>query len=167
MTLWEFRNISSERKKCDINIKSEDQIGGQAFHIIQTDRYKYKNKSLLSQWNHKEKLVNSKSRPNLNNLLKSETEVIGTFEKSAILDSIPEEGNNSEVRSRSPQGVGEKIPMLSIDVNFGVNMHDKITVFTGDNLKKLANEFTVKHNLSKALEGKLLNMLEEQVKSIL
>lgn len=167
MSYWEFRNKSSERKKLDTNFKSEDQIGGQASHIVQTDRNKYKNKSMLSNWNQKEISKNAKSRPNLNNLFKAETESVSNLEKSKILDSIPEEGNNSDVRSRSPQGVAERIPMLSIDVNFGVNMHDKITVYSGDNLKQLAGDFTVKHNLSKALEVKLLNMLEEQVKSIL
>ena len=134
---------------------------------ILRDQIKINSKVILHQLGQKETLSTSKSRPNLNNLFKSETETLGMFDKSSVLDSIPEEGNNSEVRSRSPQGVGERIPMLSIDVNFGVNLHDKITVYSGDNLRKLANEFTSKHNLSKALENKLLNMLEEQVKSIL
>ena len=85
---------------------------------------------------------------------------------TSILDSIPEETTPVEVSARIPQGSAEQVPLLSIDVNFGPNLHDKITVFAGDDLKLLANEFTNKHGLSKALENKLLSMLQEQVRSL-
>ena len=38
MTYCEFRKKSTERKKCEKGIKSEDQIGGQAFHVIHSER---------------------------------------------------------------------------------------------------------------------------------
>lgn len=84
----------------------------------------------------------------------------------SILDSIPEEPTPVEVSARIPQSSAETIPLLSIDVNFGPNLHDKITVFAGDDLKQLAREFTSKHGLSNALENKLLSMLQEQVRSL-
>lgn len=45
-------------------------------------------------------------------------------------------------------------------------MHDRITVFTGDNLKVLSSSFSKKHKLSSALEEKLEKMLYEQVKNL-
>ena len=97
------------------------------------------------------------------------------MERSSVLDSIPEEGNNSIGKEKSSiQGGSEKsisnlqvqCPLLSIDVNFGPNMHDKLTVYKGDDLSIIAHEFAVKHTLSESLENKLYMMLDEQVKSI-
>ena len=107
-------------------------------------------------------VISTKSKPNL-------------LENTTLLDSIPEEMNNSNNRiNKTPNGgsdasneVAQQIPLLSIDVNFGPNMHDKITVFANDDLKKLAYEFKQKHNLSDLLENKLYGMLSEQVKSLL
>jgi hypothetical protein len=151
----EFRNKSNERKSLDVFQPNEDQIGGKAKTTYEDrkERIKEKNKFLLKKWNKKEKVERSISKVEINSLL-------------ANLDCIPEEVISSDNANKMPQGEVETIPLLSIDVNFGPNMHDKITVYLGDNLKQLAHEFTVKHKLTKALENKLFNMLEDQVKKL-
>ena len=134
--------------------------------FIKSSSNKNKSKDNLPKWEEKvvlsKNVISTKSKPNL-------------LENTTLLDSIPEEMNNSNNRiNKTPNGgsdasneAAQQIPLLSIDVNFGPNMHDKITVFANDDLKKLAYEFKQKHNLSDLLENKLYGMLSEQVKSLL
>lgn len=163
-TYCEIRKQSMDKKKLQ---KSEDQIGGQAKAkaiLQQKQKKKEKNRELLKQWHKKEIQNNPQIQP-----FKPKV-----FEVATVLDEIPEETSNSLTKQKSPQrgsdeshDNSEQIPLLSIDVNFGLDKHDKITVFQNDDLKKLANDFKTRHGLSKSLEDKLYGMLSEQVKSIM
>lgn len=141
---------------------SEDQIGGQAKQEEYKKKIKQENKKRLHQWHNMEKSQRNSDldiqRSLSNNMTSSITD----------LHSIPEEVNTVAVEQsmKPPQGTLEKVPLLSIDVNFGPEMHDKITVYQGDDLKQLANEFKTKNGLTKMLESKLLSMLQEQVKNL-
>ena len=174
----EIRKQSLERKK---QLKTEDQIGGLAVPVLSrrsppklTNPKKEKNRELLRKWHQKE--VEKKSK------VTEEPKFI-VFDSSAVLEDIPEEINTvitpstplsqNNMSNKTAQGGAEPsstdntpVPLLSIDVNFGPEMHDKITVFANDDLNELAKTFAKKHNLPPNLEDKLQRMLNEQVNSI-
>jgi hypothetical protein len=117
--------------------------------------YFYRKKELLKKWQKREIDITQKSSRSIKSALER-------------LDIIPEISKLSGIPSMVKQSfpLAESIPLLSIEVNFGNDMSDKITVFTGDNLKVLSLNFAKKHKLSTTLEQKLENMLYEQVKNL-
>ena len=61
--------------------------------------------------------------------------------------------------------VDDRDPMLYIDVNTGKELGvQRITVYPGDTPEQLASDFITRHQLKPELKGKLMGLLEKQIK---
>ena len=95
---------------------------------------------------------------------KSRKEIVN--DKYKIVLGTTQHTEEETKRESSNQQWNQPVPLLSIDVNFGEDLDDKIEIYSGDNLKQLSEEFSIKHNLTPAMKKKLMNMLEVQVDNL-
>jgi hypothetical protein len=58
-------------------------------------------------------------------------------------------------------------PLLYVDVNLGPSHTERIVVYEGDTAFTLAKNFSEKHGLNPAMIGKLTELLEQQMSSLL
>lgn len=58
-------------------------------------------------------------------------------------------------------------PLLYVDVNLGPNHTERIVVYEGETACELAKYFANKHNLNPGMVGKLTELLEQQMSSLL
>ena len=62
----------------------------------------------------------------------------------------------------------ERSPILLLDVNLG-NRVERLTLYSGDEecLEAVAHDFAVRHDLDEESEGKLVELLQVEMESIL
>ena len=57
--------------------------------------------------------------------------------------------------------------MLYVDVNLGNSGIQRIVVYEGDTAEGLARKFAIQYNLDAVMEGKLTEMLQDQISGVL
>lgn len=64
-------------------------------------------------------------------------------------------------------GADERIPYLFVDVNIGDDDSSRIAIYEGDSAESLATKFSESHLISPDTKGKLKDMLQVQMNSVL
>lgn len=82
---------------------------------------------------------------------------------------MPEEFNENIARPSQPTQNVESVkpPLLYVDVNLGPQQTERIVVYEGDTAPELAKDFAERHSLNPAMIGKLTELLEAQMNSLL
>ena len=63
--------------------------------------------------------------------------------------------------------LGDKEPLLYVDVNLGNTGTQRIVVYDGETAEKLAEDFAKKWNLDSAMQIRLTDMLQQQISGVL
>jgi len=105
-------------------------------------------------------------------LEKSETSSMETRKKLEEMLQRAKRGRDakqgsSENRQPIPQPEKKRTPLLFIDVNIGANSLSRIVIYEGDTAESASREFSKKHKLDTKTEGKLKDIVEEQMKNLI
>lgn len=64
-------------------------------------------------------------------------------------------------------GSDEESPLLFVDINLGPDKIERIVVYEGEGAEELAAKFSELHNLSKEMEKKLCQLLDNEISGLL
>eukprot|EP00825_Cyclidium_porcatum_P045396 TRINITY_DN6899_c0_g1_i2.p2 TRINITY_DN6899_c0_g1~~TRINITY_DN6899_c0_g1_i2.p2 ORF type:complete len:146 (-),score=37.87 TRINITY_DN6899_c0_g1_i2:395-832(-) len=74
---------------------------------------------------------------------------------------------SSDAKNKKAKSEDERIPLLFVDVNIEEGKIARIVVFEGDQSQDLANKFALEHGLDNVMKGKLKELLDVQINSLL